>query len=151
MSSATNNIKLTSSRPYLVRALLDWIVDNGLTPYILVNADIAGVRVPRQHVKDGRIVLNISPTATSHFELNNAKLQFKAGFGSSIFEVLMPIRAIEAIYARENGQGMSFNMGIPGDEGDDDGGDGGESLEFTEKPEAPAEEKPKRPQLKIVK
>lgn len=146
MNSVTSKTKLSSSKPYLIRALLDWIVDNSLTPYIVVNADMPGVRVPRQHVKEGQIILNISPNATSHFDMDNSKLQFKAGFGGSLFEVLMPIKAIEAIYARENGQGMSFNEDIPGGDGTDD--DGGEPIEFTEKP---AEEKPKRPQLKIVK
>jgi stringent starvation protein B len=148
MSSVTNKTQLTSSKPYLLRALLDWIIDNSLTPYIVVNAELPGVRVPRQHVKDGQIILNISPSATSHFEMNNSKLQFRATFSGSLFEVLMPIHAIQAIYARENGQGMAFNMDIPGGDGGDDGG---ESLEFTEQPEKPAEEKPKRPQLKIVK
>ncbi|NNM60290.1 MAG: ClpXP protease specificity-enhancing factor [Legionellales bacterium] len=155
MSSATNSEKLTSSKPYLLRGLYDWIVDNMLTPYILVNSEITGVRVPRQYVKDGQIVLNISPNATSHFEMNNSKLQFRAGFGGTLFDVLLPIKAVQAIYARENGQGMTFSNEIPGGNDEDDDGDGGDALTFSENaaaPEAKSEPpKSKHPHLKVVK
>ena len=157
MNFATNNTQLSSSKPYLVRALLGWIVDNDLTPYLLVDSELPGVRVPRQYVKDGQIVLNISPQATSHFEMTNSKLQFRAGFGGSMFDVLLPTRAILAIYARENGQGMSFSSDIPGGDADDGGDDGGEELVFSEKSTVDSveakEEKPKaKPShLKIIK
>lgn len=155
MSSVTNSEKLTSSKPYLLRGLYDWIVDNMLTPYIVVNADIPGVRVPRQYVKDGQIVLNISPHATSHFEMNNSKLQFRAGFGATLFDVLLPVKAIEAIYACENGQGMTFTQEIPGGNNDGDDGGDGEALVFSENTASADVKSPagksKHPHLKIVK
>lgn len=100
--------EMTSNRPYLVRALYDWICDNGLTPYVLVDAAAAGVRVPPQAVKDGRVVLNIAPRAVSKLELADDVISFQARFSGVPMLVLAPMPAILAIYAMENGQGMLF-------------------------------------------
>ncbi|MBY0544345.1 MAG: ClpXP protease specificity-enhancing factor [Gammaproteobacteria bacterium] len=153
MSSVTSKPKLTSSKPYLIKALYEWMLDNGLTPHIVVDTTLPGVRVPKQSIKNGQIILNISPNATSHFEMTLSKLQFRAGFGATIFDVLLPTSAVEAIYARENGEGMTFSMDIPGG---DDGGDGSsENLTFTETADPESKQDTKKPakpsHLKIVK
>ncbi|MEZ5479010.1 MAG: ClpXP protease specificity-enhancing factor [Thiolinea sp.] len=96
-------------RPYLLRAFYDWIVDNNMTPHILVNALAKDVNVPRQHIKDGKIVLNISPSAVHDFMLDNDALSFSARFGGVAFYIYCPVYAIEAIYARESPvDGVSF-------------------------------------------
>jgi stringent starvation protein B len=97
----------TSTRPYLLRALYEWCADNGLTPYVAAYVDDS-VRVPREHVKNNEIVLNISMDATSSLQIGNDFLQFKARFGGVAREIVVPIDHIIAIYARENGQGMAF-------------------------------------------
>ena len=97
----------TSTRPYLIRALYEWCTDNGLTPYVAVQVD-GSVQVPREYVKDGEIVLNISFDATSSLQLGNDFIEFKARFGGKPREILVPIGRVTAIYARENGQGMAF-------------------------------------------
>lgn len=97
----------TSTRPYLIRALYEWCTDNGLTPYVAVRVDDS-VQVPREFVKDGEIVLNISFDATSSLQLGNDFIEFKARFGGKPREILVPIGRVIAIYARENGQGMAF-------------------------------------------
>jgi stringent starvation protein B len=97
----------TSTRPYLLRALYEWCADNGLTPYVAAYVDDT-VRVPREHVKNNEIVLNISMDATSNLQIGNEFLQFKARFGGVAREIVVPIDHIIAIYARENGQGMAF-------------------------------------------
>jgi stringent starvation protein B len=97
----------TSTRPYLLRALYEWCADNGLTPYVAAYVDDT-VRVPREHVKNNEIVLNISMDATSSLKIDNDFLQFKARFGGQAREIVVPIDHIIAIYARENGQGMAF-------------------------------------------
>ena len=104
----------TSTRPYLIRALYEWCTDNGLTPYVAVLVDDS-VRVPNEYVKDGEIVLNISFDATSALKLGNEFIEFKARFAGSAREIMVPIGRVIAIYARENGQGMSFPMtAVPG-------------------------------------
>lgn len=143
-------IKTSSSRPYLLRALYEWMVDNELTPFIIVDTTIAGVRVPPAYIKNGQITLNLAPQAVSHFHWDNSSLQFRAGFSGSIFEVLMPIKAILAIFAKENGEGMSFDA-IPGDAGDDDD-DGDFTPQPPTTPSTSTDEKPKRgSHLKVVK
>ena len=97
----------TSTRPYLIRALYEWCTDNGLTPYVVVRVDDS-VQVPREYVKDGEIVLNISFDATSALQLGNDYIEFKARFGGKPREILVPVGRVVAIYARENGQGMAF-------------------------------------------
>jgi len=97
----------TSTRPYLIRALYEWCTDNGFTPYVAVLVDDS-VQVPREYVKDGEIVLNISFDATSSLKLGNDFIEFKARFAGTPREILVPIGRVIAIYARENGQGMAF-------------------------------------------
>lgn len=99
---------MTSNRPYLMRAFYDWIVDNGCTPYVVVNANRDDVQVPRTYVKDGQIVLNVSPSAVMAFRLDNATMEFNARFGGVPMQVHVPMSAVLGIYARENGQGMIF-------------------------------------------
>ena len=99
---------MTSHRPYLLRALYEWIADNGMTPHILVDARLPGVRVPAHAVKDGRIVLNIADRAVAKLDMDNDSVRFSARFGGVSQSVMVPIAAVLAIYARETGQGMIF-------------------------------------------
>lgn len=99
---------MTSSRPYLIRALYDWIVDNAYTPHLIVDAEQPGVAVPRSYVRDGKIVLNVAPRAVSDLVLGNDAIVFSARFGGTPMAVSIPVAAVEGIYARENGQGMVF-------------------------------------------
>lgn len=95
-----------SNRPYLLRALNEWICDNGMTPYLLVDAARDGVQVPNSAVKDGRVVLNIAPRAVAHLVIDNREVRFMARFGGVSQSVLVPVGAVLAIYAQETGQGM---------------------------------------------
>lgn len=97
---------MTSSRPYLIRALYQWISDNGLTPYLLVDAAADGLRVPPQAVKDGRVVLNVAARAVANLELADDVISFQARFNGVPMLVLVPVGAVLAVYAMENGQGM---------------------------------------------
>ena len=99
---------MTSSRPYLIRAMYQWMVDNATTPYLLVDTRSEKVQVPRQYEKDHRIVLNIAPMAVRGLILGNEDVSFNARFGGKLMSVLVPIEFVLAIYARENGQGMMF-------------------------------------------
>jgi len=130
--SSTNN--MNSSRPYLMRAIYDWIVDNKLTPYLLVNAGEPDVQVPVEHINNGKIILNIDPNAVQELDMAGDEISFSARFSGKINQVRVPISAALAIYARENGRGMVFN--------DDD-----------ETPTDPNGEKgkPNTPNLRIVK
>ena len=107
-----NALESTSTRPYLIRALYDWCTDNGLTPYIAVLVDDT-VQVPREYVKNGEIVLNISFDATSSLKLGNDFIEFKARFAGTAREIMVPVSRVIAIYARENGQGMAFPVAVP--------------------------------------
>ena len=130
---------MTPSRPYIMRALYEWIVDNGCTPYVLVDATLDNVLVPEQYVKDGQIVLNISPTAVMDLNISNDAVAFNGRFGGVATDIYVPVSAVIGIYARENGQGMVFE---PEQEPD------------PSPPEDPPPEpgKPEgRPSLKIVK
>jgi len=98
---------VSSTRPYMVRAMYDWCVDNQLTPFIVVAVD-ASVRVPMEFVRDGEIVLNVSMGATSSLVLGNDYIDFKARFGGVARDISVPMGRVSAIYARENGQGMTF-------------------------------------------
>jgi stringent starvation protein B len=102
-----NRDDMPSTRPYLIRALHEWCTENGFTPYIAVAVD-ATVQVPREFVKDNEIVLNASFDATSHLNLGNEFIEFKARFGGIPREVIIPVDHVIAVYARENGQGMAF-------------------------------------------
>ncbi len=97
-----------STQPYLIRAIYEWAVDNGLTPHLLVDAQVPGVHVPQAYVQDGRIALNIHPQAVERLELGRDAIVFAARFGGRSFEVDVPVNAVLAIYARENGHGFSF-------------------------------------------
>lgn len=135
---------MNSSRPYLVRALYEWIVDNGCTPHILVNAEYPGVRVPPGYANDGQIVLNVSPTAVRHLLMDNEAVSFEGRFGGVAQSLYVPSQAVMAIYARENGQGMVFDLEppVPTDDEEDVQGEG------------PSDEPPRpsgRPSLKVVK
>lgn len=109
MKNIDNNVALTSTKPYLIRALYDWIVDNHCTPYVVVNAEARDVEVPRQYIEDGRIVLNIDNEAVHELKLNNNFIEFNARFNGVATQVYVPINAVLAIYAHENGHGMVFN------------------------------------------
>lgn len=130
---------MTPSRPYIMRALYEWIVDNGCTPYVLVDASLDNVLVPEQYVKDGQIVLNISPTAVMDLNMSNDAVAFNGRFGGVATDIYVPVNAVIGIYARENGQGMVFE---PEEEPD---------------PTPPEDEPPEpmkpagRPSLKVVK
>ena len=97
---------MTSNRPYLIRAIYEWIEDNEMTPYLLVNAGMPGVRVPPTSIHEGKVVLNIAMRAVSQLELGDKSVQFLARFGGVSQSVNVPVSAIEAIYAQETGQGM---------------------------------------------
>ncbi len=131
---------MSSSRPYLVRALYEWILDNDSTPYILVNALGEDVQVPREHIKDGQIILNISPTAVQALNIDNKAIQFRGRFAGIPFQVFVPIEAVLGIYARENGQGMFFEV----NENEPQPPGPGKSAD-TQRP------KPGKPSLRVVK
>ena len=119
---------MTPSRPYLIRGLYEWIVDNGLTPHLLVNAEGEAVEAPLDYADGGRLVLNVSPTAVRSLDLGNERVAFSARFGGQPWQVNVPIAEVMAIYARENGRGMLFTPedggGDPPPEGSDGGGAG---------------------------
>ncbi len=138
---------MTSSRSYIARALYEWILDNDCTPYILVDAHRRGVEVPQEYVKDGQIVLNISPTAVRAINIGNDYIMFDGRFGGRALTITVPISALMAIYAQENGQGMVFEA-----ESLDEQEEGEEiqaEMPDEEPPQPP--KKPGRPHLKVVK
>lgn len=116
--------KMTSSRPYLIRAIYDWIVENHLTPYILVNAEYPGVEIPLEYVTDGRVILNISPESCRGLHLDNDRIVLTTRFSGRTVQLALSPGAVLAIYAKENGRGMEFNE----DDGDlpPSGGSGGQ-------------------------
>lgn len=109
LSNMTPTTAMTSSRPYLLRALHQWIGDNGLTPYIVVDASSDEVHVPRQFIENGKIVLNVSVTAVKDLQLTDEYVLFSARFSGTAHDIIIPVRYVLAIYARENGQGMVFS------------------------------------------
>ncbi|MFT7404223.1 ClpXP protease specificity-enhancing factor [Zhongshania sp.] len=104
---------MTSSRPYMIRAIYEWVVENNCTPYILVDAMREGVFVPQQYVQDGQIVLNIAPSAVMGLNVGNDIVSFNGRFGGISQEVSAPIGAVLGVYAKENGQGMLFDAEEP--------------------------------------
>jgi len=100
-------LNLPSTKPYLIRAIHQWCCDNGFTPYLAVAVD-SRTRVPREHVRDGQIVLNVGYEATAHLIMNNDGISFQARFGGVARDISIPIGNVSAIYARENGAGMAF-------------------------------------------
>lgn len=99
---------MTPNRPYLIEAFYRWIVDNQLTPYILVDTSVEGVQVPLEYVKEDRIVLNISPTACQGLHIRPDRVVFSARFSGEVMQIFVPPRAVQAVYARENGRGIIF-------------------------------------------
>lgn len=142
-------VRMTSHRPYLLRALAEWIADNGMTPHLLVDADQAGVQVPPSAVKEGRVVLNIAERAVAGLLIDNDVVSFSARFGGVSYPVLVPISAVLAIYARETGQGMALPEDVGPTLSPDDDGD--------EPPTPPSptsgdtDDKAKRSHLRVVK
>ncbi len=133
---------MTSHRPYMIRALNEWILENDCTPYILVNAYARDVQVPQSYVKDGQIVLNISPVAVQDLVISNAGIEFNGRFGGIPTLVYVPTLAVLGIYAKENGQGMIFDTDDPIPEPP---GPGKRKKEASDKP------KTSRPPLRVVK
>ena len=128
---------MTSSKPYLLRALYEWILDNDTTPYIHVDTSFEGLRIPSGIDSDGKVVLNISPKAVQDLEMTNEYLSFSARFGGVAEDIYCPIGSLIAIYARETSEGMMFppeQSPLPDDDEPDGDGD-----------------KPKGPTLKVVK
>nr|WP_187346287.1 ClpXP protease specificity-enhancing factor [Idiomarina sp. OT37-5b] len=139
---------MTPKRPYLLRALYDWIVDNQLTPHLVVDATIVGTKVPQQFVNDGQITLNISPSAVVGLQLLDDEIRFNARFGGQPMEVIVPMTAALALFARENGAGAMFEAEPQLDKmpsTDDDAGDAPEAS-----PEKSSTTR-KRPNLKVIK
>lgn len=131
---------MTPLRPYLIRSLYEWILDNGLTPYLLVDAMYENTVVPERFIQDGRIVLNIRPEAIQNLALGNTEIVFNAKFSGTPMRVEVPVGAVLAIYAQENGKGMIFD--------DDDGG----TPPTTPSPASGSEKgRSSRPNLKVVK
>ena len=127
---------MTPSRPYLIRAMYDWIVDNSMTPHILADSSSDQVKIPRQYEEDGKIVLNIGPAAVQSLNLGKDAVSFDARFDGKPMTVVIPIESVLAIYTRENGQGMMFaeEDELPPTDGSQD-----------------SSSKPKHPHLRVVK
>jgi stringent starvation protein B len=132
-------MQMTSSRPYLVRAMYQWIADNGMTPHLLADASVEGIQIPAEHVQNGKIILNIAPMAITGLVLGDNEITFSARFSGKSSGIYIPIDAVLAIYAKENGQGMMFSED-----------DGAVSSSDDDEPE-PDPDKPKRPSLRVVK
>jgi stringent starvation protein B len=146
--------RMTSHRPYLLRALWEWIADNGMTPHLLVDARQPGVRVPAHTVKDGKVVLNIADRAVAKLEMGNDMVSFSARFAGVSQSVQVPVTAILAIYARETGQGMALPEEIGASQ--TTSAPGGEEVEATEPGDnGPDDDTPQPPKrgahLRIVK
>lgn len=124
---------MTSPKSYLLRAFYDWILDNSMTPYVLVDAAGQGVMVPADYIEDGKIILNIAPAAVQALVMDREHLSFSARFKGSSREVYVPMLAVRAVYAKENGRGMVFP---------EEGGDN---------PAPPTVPRSKTPRLKVVK
>ncbi len=131
-------MSMTPSRPYLLRAIYDWLLDNGMTPHLLVDAEVEDVTIPMQYVQDGRIILNLNPSAIQNLVLENEDVSFNARFGGTPFNIYIPMQAVLGIYAKENGQGTMFK--------DEDG------FDFPDgDPQPPPPPKDTRPKLRVVK
>ena len=139
-------MQMTSSRPYLIRAMYQWITDNGMTPHLLVDVSIDGVQVPTEHVQNGKIILNIAPMAIGTLILGDEEITFSARFSGKSMSLYIPIEAVLAVYAKENGQGMMFS--------EDDGAVSSDSDDDDLEPDpgsGPGSSKAKRPSLRVVK
>lgn len=139
-------MKMTPNRPYLLRAFYEWIVDNNCTPYLVVDATVAQVKVPMQFVQNGQIVLNVNPSAVGNLQLGNEAVTFNARFGGQPFSLYIPVTAVLAIYARENGAGTVFTL----EEEDDEAEIFSDSLD-DDMPDQPEPPKKKGSHLKVIK
>ena len=126
-------MNMTTSKPYLIRSINEWIIDNGMTPHLLVDTSISGTIVPEQFVEDNKVVLNIALSATQSLVLGNELISFSARFSGKPYLIQIPIPAVRAIYARENGKGIAFDQ----------------SEVFGEEPDTTS--KPAKPTLTLVK
>lgn len=137
--SQSKPVAMTSNRPYLIRAVHEWISDNGMTPYLLVDANVPGVQVPASAIKDGRVVLNVASRAVTQLEMGNHLIRFHARFSGVSQSIELPVAAVQAIYAQETGQGMMMPA------------DSGPTAEHQPEP-APDPETPKKPShLRVIK
>jgi stringent starvation protein B len=141
--------ELPSRVPYLLRACHEWLVDAGCTPQLLVDATVPGVKVPAPHVKDGRIVLNVSPDAVRDLRLDNEWIEFNARFGGAPQRIRLPVKSVLAIYARENGEGMAFGA-MEGEASGAASAAPASDATAAQQSTEPAP-KPTRPSLKLVK
>ena len=128
---------MSSTHPYLIRAIFEWAMDKDFTPHLLVDAELEGVVVPRQFVKDGAIVLNISPSAVRDLDIGEFDVTFNARFGGVPMHVVAPIRAVRAVYARENGEGIVLPHQQDGGDPDDNGPDTGGAGDDNNRPQGP--------------
>lgn len=144
-------MELPSTKPYLLRAIWEWCCDNGFTPYIAVEVD-ERTRVPREFVRDGQIVLNLGPDATKKLLIGNDFIDFQARFGGVARDLSVPVERVSAIYARENGAGMAFEVDGAEDEGTAEFIDAGEAaVEPEEPPPEPPRPEAGRPWLQRIK
>jgi len=125
---------MTSLKPYLIRSIYEWIIDNQLTPHLLVDAEHQNTYLPQEYIEDGKIVLNIRPEAIQGLSLGNEEIQFNARFSGKPMHISTPITAVLAIYAKENGKGMIFDQ---------------EEMDGDEPP--PEKKPPAKPTLRVVK
>jgi len=151
---------MTPRRPYMLRAFYDWLLENDLTPHLVVDTTLAGVRVPVEFIQDGQIILNVAPRAVGNLKLGNDAVTFNARFSGSPHSVIVPIYAVQAIYARENGAGTMFE---PEDayvreiERHEEQASGLISIDDTEEGDSPPDDEPprptkgKKPSLRVVK
>lgn len=131
---------MTPSRPYFIRAVYEWILDNELTPYLLVNASYPDVMAPMEFVQEGKIILNLAPSAIRNLHMGNEEVEFSARFGGKTRNLYVPTGAILAVYAKENGKGMFFDENeMPPPDNDDQAGE-----DSVQKPTG-------KPSLKVVK
>jgi len=144
----SDSIDLPSTKPYMLRALWDWCCDNGFTPYIAVEVD-EHTRVPREYVRDGQIVLNIGSEATHRLQMGNEFIEFQARFNGVPRELSVPVARVAAIYARENGAGMAFDVAPAGKASQYV--DAPVSTDSDEPPEPPATPTDGRPKLQRIK
>ncbi|MCG6943392.1 MAG: ClpXP protease specificity-enhancing factor [Thiohalocapsa sp.] len=143
---------MTSNRPYLIRAIYDWIIDNGMTPHLMVDAEHPSAVVPMEFADDGRIVLNVAPQAVHGFHIGNDMIRFSARFGGKPFAIELAPQAVLGLFARENGQGMLFPDEEPAaPEAEADADADADATAGTDNTSDDGDKKPSRPNLRIVK
>lgn len=143
-------MELPSTKPYLLRAIWEWCCDNGFTPYIAVQVDTR-TRVPREFIRDGQIVLNIGPDASNKLNIGNDLIEFQARFGGVARQLSVPVDQVSAIYSRENGAGMAFEVGADGGLPDDEIVDAAVADPTDDTPPEPPRPESGRPKLQRIK